>query len=93
MRARLSLGTLALVSLAFAAPAFAQTPAGLPRDYPKEYAQVVEASKKEGHLLIYSNMAAYNWKPVIEGFNKLYPWVSVQTLDLGSGEVFERYYA
>lgn len=93
MLARSLLGVLALVSLAFAPTAIAQAPAGTPKDYPKEYAQVIEASKKEGQLLIYSNMAAYNWKPVIDGFNTLYPWISVQTLDLGSGEVFERYYA
>ncbi|HEX7124227.1 MAG TPA: ABC transporter substrate-binding protein [Thermodesulfobacteriota bacterium] len=93
MLTRPLLAALTLVSIAFGSTAVAQAPAGLPRDYPKEYARIIEASKKEGQLLIYSNMAAYNWKPVIDGFNKLYPWISVQTLDLGSGEVFERYYA
>lgn len=74
----------------FAAPAQAQK---LPDYYPKDYAKIVEGSKKEGKLVVYSIMAAYNWKPVLEGFKKHYPWIEVQTLDLGSSEVFERYYS
>lgn len=74
----------------FAAPAQAQK---LPDYYPKDYAKIVEASKKENKLVVYSIMAAYNWKPVLEGFKKHYPWIEVQTLDLGSSEVFERYYS
>jgi len=73
--------------------ASAQLPAGIPDYYPKDYAQIVEASKKENRLVVYSIMAEYNWKPVLEGFKKHYPWIQVQTLDLGSSEVFERYYA
>jgi iron(III) transport system substrate-binding protein len=30
---------------------------------------------------------------VIEGFNKLYPWIKVSTLDLGGNEALTRYYA
>ncbi len=63
----------------------------LPAYYPQDYDEIVEASRKEEGLLIYSNMAEYNWAPVIEGFNELYPWIEVQTLDLGSAEVFTRY--
>lgn len=65
----------------------------LPAYYPKDYSQIVEGSKKENKLVVYSIMAEYNWKPVLEGFKKLYPWIEVQTLDLGSSEVFERYYS
>ncbi|WGF88057.1 ABC transporter substrate-binding protein [Marinivivus vitaminiproducens] len=65
----------------------------LPSYYPETYGDIVEASKNEGGLLIYSNMAQYNWQPVIEGFNALYPWIEVSTLDLDSDEVFTRYYA
>ena len=74
-------------------PALAQAPDGLPDYYPQDYEQIVEGSRGEGGLVIYSNMAEYNWAPVIEGFNQLYPWIEVSTLDLNSGEVFERYYA
>lgn len=65
----------------------------LPSYYPKSYSAIVEGSKKENKLVVYSIMAEYNWKPVLEGFKKLYPWIEVQTLDLGSSEVFERYYS
>jgi iron(III) transport system substrate-binding protein len=78
-----------------AGPSFGQgtKPAGLPDYYPSDYGSLVEASKNEPGLLVYSNMAEYNWRPVIEGFNKLYPWIKVSTLDLNSNEVFTRYYA
>ncbi len=78
------------------AVATATTPAAaqnLPSYYPKDYSAIVEGSKKENKLVVYSIMAEYNWKPVVEGFRKLYPWIQVQTLDLGSSEVFERYYS
>lgn len=65
----------------------------LPDYYPASYSSIVDGSKKENKLVVYSIMAAYNWKPVLEGFKKLYPWIEVQTLDLGSSEVFERYYS
>ncbi|MDF1585548.1 ABC transporter substrate-binding protein [Marinimicrococcus flavescens] len=74
---------------AFAGPAAA---AERPDYYPADYDKLVEASKSEQGLLVYSNMAEYNWAPVIKGFNELYPWIKVETLDLG-GEIFERYYA
>ncbi len=83
-------GAALTISLAAAPAAQAQT---LPSYYPKAYSSIVEGSKKEGKLVVYSIMAEYNWKPVLEGFKKLYPWIEVQTLDLGSGEVFERYYS
>ena len=71
----------------------AATAQKLPDYYPKSYSSIVEGSKKEGKLVVYSIMAEYNWKAVLEGFRKLYPWIEVQTLDLGSSEVFERYYS
>lgn len=88
-------GFLVLMSLIVAATAWMATASAqsLPSYYPPEYQEIIEASKSEGTLLIYSNMAEYNWRPVIEGFQKLYPWIRVQTLDLNSSEVFERYYA
>ncbi len=85
------LAAAALVgTLAGASVAQAQA---LPAYYPKSYSSIVEGSKKEGKLVVYSIMAEYNWKHVLEGFKKLYPWIEVQTLDLGSSEVFERYYS
>ncbi|AUN32265.1 ABC transporter substrate-binding protein [Niveispirillum cyanobacteriorum] len=53
----------------------------------------VTASKAESGLLIYSIMAEYNWRPLLRGFQALYPWIKVNCLDMGPSEVFERYYA
>ncbi|MBI5032617.1 MAG: substrate-binding domain-containing protein [Chloroflexi bacterium] len=55
---------------------------------------VVEESKKENALVVYSIMSASNWKPVIEGFSKKYPWIKVENVaDLSSNEIFPRYYS
>jgi len=75
-----------------AEPAGAKTEA-LPDYYPADYGKIVEASRQETGLLVYSNVAEYNWRPIIEAFNKHYPWIKVATLDLGPGEMFERYYS
>jgi iron(III) transport system substrate-binding protein len=64
----------------------------LPAYYPADYARMVEASKAESGVLVYSIMSAQNWKPVIEGFTKKYPWIKVETTDL-SNELFARYYS
>ncbi|MBL8271396.1 ABC transporter substrate-binding protein [Steroidobacter sp.] len=53
----------------------------------------IERSKKEDSILIYSNIATYNWGPVLDAFKVRYPWIKVETLDLGPGEAFERYYS
>jgi len=91
-RARWVAVALAVALLAalpgLAAPAL---PAGVPNYYPASYAQMVEASRAEGRVLIYSIMSAQNWAPVIREFNKVYPWIRVETTDLGSYEVFERF--
>lgn len=90
--ARWASAGLALALLAslpvLAAPAL---PAGLPSYYPPAYAQIVETSRAEGRVVVYSIMSASNWAPVIREFNKIYPWIRVETTDLGSYEVFERF--
>lgn len=75
-----------------AAPAWAQD-AKVPEGYPADYAQIIDGSRKESGLVIYSNMADNNWQPVLEGFRKAYPWIKVETLDLGSGTVHSRWEA
>lgn len=64
-----------------------------PDYYPADYGKLVEDSKAEAGLLVYSNVAEYNWREILEGFKAKYPWIKVATLDLGPGEAFERYYS
>ena len=85
-------GWLVAASAAFSTGAYAEEPK-LPDYYPADYTQLVEASRKEAGLVVYSNMADNNWQPVIKGFNALYPWIKVETLDLGSGTVHTRWEA
>ena len=85
--------TLLSTSIALATPSIVRAQ-GLPAGYPGSYKDIVSAAKKEGRLLIYSIMSAENWRPVIQGFNKLYPEIKVETLDLpNSRDTFERYLA
>jgi iron(III) transport system substrate-binding protein len=66
---------------------------GQPSYYPANYADLVEASKKEQKLLVYSIMSKDNWAPVLDAFKQRYGHIDVEALDLGSYEVFERYYS
>lgn len=65
----------------------------IPEYYPADYTELVEASRGEDPLDVYSIMSEEDWAPMLEEFNKLYPWIDVRTVDLGTTEVFERYYA
>lgn len=70
------------------------TATALPSYYPSDYTSIVEAAKKEKGLTIYSNMAEYNWKPIIDAFKAKYSFVGdVATNNLDSAEVFQRYYS
>ena len=89
---RRSVLVMSLLGAAMGLPAArAQT---APSGYPDNYRQIIADAEREGSLLIYSIMSPENWRPVIESFNKLYPKVKVETLDLpASRESFERYLA
>lgn len=78
-----------LFAATVATPLFAQT---LPSYYPPDYSKLVEASKAEDGVLVYSVMSAQNWKPVLDSFKEKYPWIKVETLDL-SNEIWSRYYS
>lgn len=65
----------------------------LPTYYPKDYQSLIEGSKREGKLLLYSNMSPKSWAGVMQRFNALYPWIKVEILELNSDELLERYMA
>ncbi len=65
----------------------------LPAYYPNSYENIIEASKNEQGLVIYSALNESTWKPVIETFTGHYPWIDVSVVDLGANEVFDRYTA
>ncbi len=82
-----------LAGAALSALGLRKARAALPSYYPADYQKVIDASKSESGLLIYSNISVTNWAPVIKTFNADYPWIKVQTTDMRAPEVFERYYA
>ena len=53
---------------------------------------VVEASKGESGVLVYSNLEPEFWVPVLELFASKYPWIKVETTNMG-GDLWEKYYA
>lgn len=82
-----STGALMTVGL----PAHAQ--ATLPAYYPKDYQAIIEGSKRENRLFLYSNMSPKSWSGITQRFNALYPWIKVEILELNSDELLERYMA
>lgn len=51
----------------------------------------IAASKNEGKLVVYGNPSAEQWEPVLAAFAEGYPWIKVETFDLGGAEAFQRY--
>lgn len=51
----------------------------------------IEASKDEGKLIVYGNPNADQWEPVLAAFHEQYPWIEVETFDLGGAEAFQRF--
>jgi iron(III) transport system substrate-binding protein len=51
----------------------------------------IEASRDEGKVIVYGNPSAEQWEPVLEAFHEEYPWIEVETFDLGGAEAFQRF--
>jgi len=66
---------------------------GMGQVHSQPAAEIIEGSKAENQLLIYSNLGTDNWNPIIRRFNELYPWIKVDTLNLGASEPISRYEA
>ena len=79
----------ALAVAVCAATAQAQTPPG----YPADYAQVIDAAKKEGRLVVYSATDAAAANPLLRDFATLYPGVKVDYTDMNSTELYSRFIA
>lgn len=88
MRHALSLAFIA-TALAFGSGAQAQVPQG----YPADYAQTIDAAKKEGKVVIYATTDAVAANPLIKDFETLYPGIKVEYSDLNSTELYNRFIA
>ena len=47
---------------------------------------LIAQSKTESRLEIYSNVGTENWQGIVQAFNRKYPWIVVEALDLGPEE-------
>lgn len=83
-------GAAAVYGLA-GGPASAQDAKPYPDYYPADYDALIEASKAEGRLLIYTSVATAQLKPMIDGFMARYPWIQVEHLESSAYGTIERY--
>jgi iron(III) transport system substrate-binding protein len=58
---------------------------------PAPIATLVSKSHHEHGLIIYGNAPAQYFQPVVQAFEKEYPWISVQDNDLSDAQVFSKY--
>lgn len=84
MKTSAAFAALSAAGLASGRPAHAMSDA--------EYNAMIDASKAERGILIYSNSSNANWAPILDAFKQKYPWINAENLDIG-GERWERYYA
>src|SRR5579862_5758577 len=52
---------------------------------------LVAASHSEHGLIIYGNVPTQYFQPLVNAFDKSYPWIKVQVYDTGDGPAFSRY--
>ena len=91
------LGALALLVSAVAAcgvgseSAPMTTSGGDGREEVDDIEAAIEGSRDESALVVYGNPNSDQWAPVLEAFGERYPWIEVETFDLGGTEAFQRY--
>lgn len=85
-----SVVTAAIAAAFSAVAAVAQE---VPAGYPSDYSKIIEASRSEGGLTLYTNASSALWEGLVKSFNEKYSWIKVETLDIDSSEIVERYLA
>lgn len=67
------------------------SPYQVPIYYDPAYLSIINASKQEDALYIYSSLEENSWNTLIRTFNSHYPWIEVNLVQVDAAEVFERY--
>jgi iron(III) transport system substrate-binding protein len=91
MDRRQFLTTSASAALLGMTPKIAAAQQAQPDYYPADNGKVIEASRAEGEVLLYSIMDDARWAPFFEKFKAHYPWISIKNADLAPTEVLQRY--
>lgn len=79
-----------MLGAGLAGRSFAQQ-AALPAHYPADYKAIVEASRGQPDVVMYTSFPDSFWQPAKNRLKTLYPWINWQTLDLGGPEIIERH--
>ncbi|WP_328504337.1 hypothetical protein OG828_44045 [Streptomyces sp. NBC_00457] len=97
LRGAAALGALAAAGSTLTACSDADADADakpVPDYYPADYDKIINGSRSERKLLIYSQTSQTNWQPVFDAFTAHYPWLAdIRATNLGSSAVYERYYS
>jgi iron(III) transport system substrate-binding protein len=67
--------------------------AQVPQNYPPDYADIVEAAKKEGKVVVYATTDRVAANPLINDFREAFPGIRVDYSDLNSTELYNRFIA
>jgi len=52
---------------------------------------IIEAARREGKLVIYSTLDRPSAEPLLKRFNELYPFITVEYVELGTATLFSRF--
>lgn len=63
----------------------------IPADYPPDYQQLIDGSRAEDRVLIYSNVSTTNFGPFIDLAKQRFPWITIETTDENS--LWEKFFA
>jgi iron(III) transport system substrate-binding protein len=81
------LAVASAVTVAAMLPALAQD---VPAGYPKDYANVIAAAKKEGAVSIYTSTDQSQAQAFLDAFAKKFPGIKVEYNDLGTNGAYNR---
>ena len=63
----------------------------LPPGYPANYKDLIAAAEKEGKVVVYSNTEQFAVEPVLAAFQKAYPKIALDYVEIKSSELFTRF--
>jgi iron(III) transport system substrate-binding protein len=71
-------------------PVVALAAAEVPRGYPRSYADVIDAARREGTVVVYSTTDQQEVRGALAAFRKRYPFLRVDYHELESPQLYER---
>lgn len=63
----------------------------IPPNYPANYKDIISAAEKEGRVVVYSNTEQFAITPVLEAFQKAFPKIALDYVEIKSSELYTRF--